>query len=320
MVMPKMMGIMEIKALLRRGVKRLSSRVFFTLDRVGVHLLPKHYYTPVADYSWLRKNRDAWMARANLVGVRWDLDEQLGWLHKVYTPYRREVAGFSSYREVQAAGWGLGYGPIEAQVLHCFIRHCAPATVVEIGSGVSTACMIRASRINQREGRQGSRIVSVEPFPGSKLREQGEVTLIEQMCQKVPRAVFDELQAGDLLFVDSAHSVKLGSELLRIYLDIIPNLPPGVFVHIHDIYLPYLYTRTALSDYFDWQETSLVLALLKNNARLSVESCLSALHYDRTKEMATLLTDYRPAANLEGLRLDNLSEGHFPSSLWLKSS
>jgi len=69
-----MMRITESKASLRRGVKRLSSRVFFALDRVGVHLLPKHYYTPVADYSWLQKNREAWMAGANLVGVRWDLD------------------------------------------------------------------------------------------------------------------------------------------------------------------------------------------------------------------------------------------------------
>ena len=205
-------------------------------------------------------------------------------------------------------------------MLHCFIRSCAPATVVEIGSGISTACMLRASRINEREGRQKSKIIAVEPFPTPKLREQEEITLIEQICQRVPNSVFNDLKARDLLFIDSSHAVKLGSELLRIYLDIIPNLRPGVFIHVHDIYLPYLYMREALSNYYDWQETSLVLALLKNNARLSVQCCLSALHYDRPKEMAALLTDYRPQSNDEGLRADKAGKGHFPCSLWLRTS
>ena len=132
--------------------------------------------------------------------------------------------------------------------------------------------------------------------------------------------MFDELKAGDLLFIDSSHTLKLGSELARIYLDIIPDLPPGVFIHIHDIYLPYLYMRTALSNYYDWQETSLVLALLKNNTRLSVQCCLSALHYDRPKQMATLLTEYRPEANIKGLQAAKAGKSHFPCSLWLRTS
>jgi hypothetical protein len=315
------MKFLERKVWLRRGFSRLSYRVFFALDRMGLHLLPKHYYAPVADYSWLRKNPDAWMGRANLAGVRWDLDEQLGWLQKICEPYYHEVARLDWYREILSGGWGVwGYGPIDSQVLHCFVRYCTPATVVEIGSGISTACMLRASRMNEREGRRRSRIVSVEPFPTPKLGEQEEITHVEEICQKVPGSVFDDLKAGDLLFVDSSHTVKLGSELQRIYLDIIPNLPPGVFIHIHDIYLPYLYMRAALSNYYDWQETTLALALLKNNTRLSVQCCLSALHYDRTKEMAALLTKYRPEANVEGLRAGKANEGHFPCSLWLRTS
>ena len=315
------MKFLERRVWLRRVFGRLSYRVFFALDRLGLHLLPKHYYTPVADYSWLRKNPEAWMDRTNLACVHWALDEQLDWLRKICEPHHHEVVGLDWYHEISFGGWGVwGYGPIDAQVLHCFVRHYAPATVVEIGSGISTACILRASRINEREGQRRSRIVSIEPFPTPKLQEQKEIALIEEVCQKVPRSVFDELKAGDLLFIDSSHTLKLGSELARIYLDIIPDLPPGVFIHIHDIYLPYLYMRTALSNYYDWQETSLVLALLKNNTRLSVQCCLSALHYDRPKQMATLLTEYRPEANIEGLQAAKADKGHFPCSLWLRTS
>ena len=174
--------------------------------------------------------------------------------------------------------------------------------------------------MNRREGRQESNIVSIEPFPAPKLRELKEVTHIEEMSQQVPRSVFDQLRTGDLLFIDSTHTVKLGSELLRIYLDIIPRLSPSVFIHIHDFYLPYLYNRDALSSYFDWQETSLLLALLKNNPHLSVLCCQSALHYDRPTEMSAVLADYHPQANVEGLAADISSEDHFTCSLWLKTS
>jgi hypothetical protein len=68
------------------------------------------------------------------------------------------------------------------------------------------------------------------------------------------------MEAGDLLFIDSSHAVKTGSEVLRIYLEIIPGLPAGVYVHVHDINLPYLYSRDALSAYYASQETALCAA------------------------------------------------------------
>jgi len=62
---------------LRHKLKKLSFDAFLALDRVGVHVLPKHYYTPVPDYKWLRENKEYWMRRAGLVGVAWNLDAQI---------------------------------------------------------------------------------------------------------------------------------------------------------------------------------------------------------------------------------------------------
>jgi hypothetical protein len=119
------------------------------------------------------------------------------------------------------------------------------------------------------------------------------------------------------LFIDSSHAVKTGSEVLRIYLDIIPALPAGVHIHIHDINLPYEYSRDALSSYYASQETALLLALLTDNPRLSVQACLSALHYDRAEQMHALLPDYLPQANQDGLPAPDAGPAHFPSSIWL---
>ncbi len=299
-------------------LKGLSFRTFMALDRLGVHLLPKHYYTPVSDYAWLRANKDAWVGRAPLVGIHWDLDAQMAWLAEICRPYYHEVAGLHLHREMQH--YGPGFGPIESQVVHCIVRALAPPRIVEIGSGASTAGMLHAASLNEREGRTPSRITCIEPFPKPALRALADVTHVEQRCQTVPSAVFAQLQSGDLLFIDSSHAVKVGSELMRIYLDVIPRLPSGVVIHIHDVCLPYLYPPTALLDYFGWQETPLLLALLTNNDRLGVLACLSALHHDHPDALAALLTDYHPLPLVDGLAASNDAPGHFPSSLWLRTN
>jgi hypothetical protein len=234
-------------------------------------------------------------------------------------PYYSEVP-LEAYRSLSGNGSGPGFGEIEGQVLHCFMRRFSPERVIEVGSGVSTLCMLEATRLNQRDGKTASRITCVEPFPSDRLRSRKEVELIPQMCQQVPLSLFDQLNSGDLLFIDSSHAVKIGSDVLRIYLEIIPRLRPGVFIHIHDIYLPYAYPRTVFTRPWWWQETAMLIALLVNNAKLRVLACESALHYDYPQELQAVLKDYNPAPNDEGLSVAQIEGGHYPSSLWLQTA
>src|SRR5688572_18493880 len=120
-----------------RAVKDISFAAFVALDRVGLHVLPKHYYTPVPDLAWLRAHPDAWMGRAPLHGVDWNLDQQLVWLRGVCAPFYGEVAGLELYGRLSSDQYrfGQGYGPIESQILHGFIRSVAPPRIVEVGSG-----------------------------------------------------------------------------------------------------------------------------------------------------------------------------------------
>ncbi len=131
---------------------------------------------------------------------------------------------------------------------------------------------------------------------------------------------FDELGSGDLLFIDSSHAVKTGSDVVHLFLRVIPALAPGVVVHVHDISLPYLYPRTALEDYFGWQESTLLAALLTGNSGLRPLASLAALHYGRTEALMKLLPDYQPQANDAGLRTGDWVHAHFPDSFWMMTA
>lgn len=302
--------------MLRNVLKEASYKMFFALDGLRLHVLPKHFYTPVPDYRWLRKNPNLWTGRGSLKGMEWDPPAQAEWLSQVCRPYYHEVAGLRLFQEITARRVGTGFGPIESQLLHCFVRTKAPEQIIEIGSGVSTACMLEAIRMNQADCRE-TEVTCIEPFPKDAFSSIKNITHLREPLQAVPLSLFARLHSGDLLFIDSSHAVKTGSEVLRIYLDIIPSLPAGVYVHVHDINLPYAYSRDALAAYYASQETAFLLALLTDNARLSIQACLSGLHYDCPDRLQSIMSDYRPQANQEGLPASDSAPGHFPSSIWL---
>jgi hypothetical protein len=179
--------------------------------------------------------------------------------------------------------------------------------------------MLHANELNREQGFSGSKITCIEPYPREEFLALKKVNHIQQTCQAVHEDVFAQLRDGDLLFIDSSHVVKLGSDVIRIYIDIIPKLAPGVFVHIHDVYFPYLYSPASLFEYFDWQESAFLLALLINNTQQKVCASLAALHHDCTKELQSLVADYRPRQTKDGLQGRRQVDGHLPSSIWLRT-
>lgn len=306
---------------LRTLLRQIWFKAFLLFERLGIQIFPKSYYSPIPNFHWLANNQQIWAGPCRLTGIDWDLEKQLDWLRKICRPYYQEVAGLAFFEENQACEWGPGFGSIESQVLHCFVRSEVPTRILEIGSGLSTVCMLHASDLNLQMGRCRSQITCIDPYPTKRIQEVANISVLKQPCQAVSHAIFAQLRRGDLLFIDSSHAVKVGSDVIRIYLDVIPSLPPGVFLHIHDVNLPYLYDRSTLSSYFfaNSQETALLTALLTQNAHLAVLSSLSALHYDRPQELVELVSDYKPQASFQGLCLSYPPEGHFPNSIWVQT-
>jgi predicted O-methyltransferase YrrM len=314
-----------MKQTLMRKAKKPFLSIHRLLAKVGLLVVPNHYYSNVPDPHQLESTIDEWAFASDLPGIEFDLDNQESTIENICEPYQDEYVGNPIYEEGVKGEYGPGFGYIEAQALHSVIRHKKPSKIIEIGSGLSTYLMNEAAKFNEEKDTE---ITCVEPFPNKQLsnlvNDNDNIEIIEEKAQTVPLSVFEELDKGDLLFIDSSHTVKPGSDVNQIYLEILPRLPDGVIIHIHDIFLPYDYSRDTLQTFFHWSETSLLRALLINNPHLEIVFCMSHLHYEKQEILKTIFPDYNPQPDDKGLThnylepFENPSDEHFPSSIFIK--
>jgi hypothetical protein len=318
-----------IPALLPSSIERRGQRAFKTSRkrlflaahrlaiRLGLYVLPVHYYTQVPNVLELERTQDRWAQRSELPGIEIDIDKQAGTLEAVCAPFQPEYEGARAFKEATKSGFGPGYGFVESQALHGVLRHFKPKRIVEVGSGVSTYCMQHALLLNQHEGAPPVDLVSIEPYPSERLKAMQGVRLMQTPVQQVPLDVFESLGAGDLLFIDSTHAVKAGGDVNFLILEVLPRLAPGVIVHVHDVYFPYDYQRDILDTLYFWSETSLLRAFLTHNQHARILFCLSQLHYERPNLLRRLFPGYFPEHDERGLAAGE-TQGYFPSSLYIE--
>ena len=304
-------------------LKKFSLVLYKVGTRLGIHVVPVHYYTPLASPRDLKKSKEIWAKKSSLPGIAIDLDEQAGNLKKICLPFQDEYLGNQIYLEAINGQYGPGYGYIEAQAFHGVLRQSKPKRVIEVGSGVSTYCALQALKKNKEEKGVDFSITCIEPYPSDALKAHAEIKLISDFVQKVSAETFLVLESNDILFVDSSHTVKPGGDVNYLFLEIFPRLKPGVIVHVHDIYLPYDYPRTVLDSYLQWMETSLLRAFLINNQKVRIIFCLSQLHYDRKEVLREVFPEYQPQKDENGLRVEQKhpfdeQAGHFPSSIYFQ--
>jgi hypothetical protein len=317
----------SVRRAIRDRLKRLYFDIYKLGVRLGVYILPTHYYVSEPNIVELERTVDVWAKPSAMSGMNVDLDEQMENLRRVCVPFQQEFAGNPHFHHSVNLPFGPGrsrtFGYIEAQVLHAVVRHYKPARLIEIGSGVPTYCNYQAISMNRGETGVGSVITCIEPHPINKVRNLDEVSseieLIARPVQEVPLEYFKKLQPNDIVFIDSNHVVRSGSEVNYIVLEILPIIPKGVLVHFHDIYLPYDYDRDVLRTFIHPNETALVAAFLACNTRYRILFALSMLHYERRHEMQSVLPEYNPESDWYGMRVGDHDETkHFPSSLWLR--
>jgi predicted O-methyltransferase YrrM len=137
---------------------------------------------------------------------------------------------------------------VDLAALHMFVATERPARYLEIGSGTSTKIARHAARTSGH----AMQMVSIDPAPRAAIDSLCD-RVIRQPLETVSVALFDELEAGDMLFVDSSHHVFTNSDCVVFFLDVLPRLRPGVLVHIHDIFLPYDYPHVWSARYYSEQ-------------------------------------------------------------------
>lgn len=266
----------RLAASLFRPVSAWDLEGFRIWERRGLHLTPVHFYFPIPD---TRELAASYPHRTEAAGIDLRPDFQLQLLAEALAPFAPECDGWPR----EAAGEGGfhlandSFGWIDPFVYHALVRHVKPKTVIEVGSGYSTLVGAEAARCNGP-----TRYVCIDPYPRDFIaRGVPGVELVQRPVQELGTAFFQGLAAGDVLFVDSSHVVRTGSDVSFLVLEVLPRLAPGVLVHFHDVFLPDEYPRDwAVDKLLFWTEQYLLQAYLADNPHVEV---WLASHYIATR-------------------------------------
>lgn len=224
-----------------------------------------HFYSPVADVAELRTQESRiWPERPTVLGIDFNdayhervLREYFPAFYADFSyPAKPDSNPLTFYFENDQFGW------LDCRALFVLLRAWQPKRLIEVGSGFST---LLVADVNHCFLGDAMKISCIEPYPRAVLRspELGIDQLLEHKVQDVELAFFDQLDAGDVLFIDSSHVAKTGSDVNHLCFEVLPRLRPGVRIHFHDIFLPADYPKPwVLEQNRGWNEQYLVRALL----------------------------------------------------------
>jgi hypothetical protein len=287
----------------------LEGRWFPYLERVGLHATRVGFSSPIPDTRSL--NDAIWQRVSELPGVDMREQDQLALLDE-FAVYRTEYVALPAtptdvpYRYHRQNSF---YGCVDAEMLYCMIRHFQPRRMIEIGAGSSTYLAAEALERNRAGGGTGGELTTIEPFPNDVVRAgfPGLTRLLEQPVQEVPLSEFRELTENDILFIESSHVLKLGSDVWYEFLEILPRLRPGVLVHVHDIFLPEEYPRRwTMENHYFWNEQYLLQAFLAFNERFRVVWAGRYMHSRHPEALRRAFPSYDQRSDF------------FPASFWMR--
>ena len=197
-------------------------------DRWGYHIRPIHYYEPIPDFRAITNEQIT--RRRPFPGIDFAWEDQHALL-KDLVRYRDELLelDFDFNNEYFAS--------LDAATYYALIRLVQPQRIIEIGGGHSTRI---ASRALARNG--AGRLTCIEPYPEKRLLDaELAIDLVQRRVEDLDAEFFSDLDANDILFIDSSHTVKFGSDVCYEFLELLPRFKPGVWVHVHDIFFPHDY-------------------------------------------------------------------------------
>lgn len=229
---------------------------------------PGHFYSPIVDPAEVQGIYPLQTDVEELPGIKISRESHLE-VWKKLLPFLRDIpfpaqqeGDYRYYFENPAFSYGDG------SILHAMLRAHRPKRLVEVGSGFSSACAI--DTIDRYL--EGKVTVSfIEPYPDLLVKVLGHETakrfaIHATGVQKADTEIFQALDSGDILFIDSTHVMKTGSDVCHELFNILPLLKPGVFIHFHDIFWPFEYGRSwVIEQNRSWNEIYGLRAFLMYN-------------------------------------------------------
>ncbi len=255
------------------GTGKLSYWIFMKL---GISPILDNYYQPLINPKKHLTNLD-WENR-NLPGLDLNIKEQIDLLSSFN--YADELLEFPMDKKSNIEYYynnGL-YESGDSEYLYSVVRKFKPKRIVEIGSGNSTLMVRNAIATNKNKDKNYDCIhTCIEPYEMPWLNELG-IELIRERVEKIDISFFQNLEANDILFIDSSHIIRPQGDVLYEFLEIIPTLKSGVFIHVHDIFTPKDYPNDwILKEHLLWNEQYLLEAFLTNNNEFKIIGALNHL-------------------------------------------
>lgn len=256
---------------------------------------PGHFYSPIADLEEIKLRQDCiWRPSRDMAGIKWNEAEQLALLSEGFKPYMADIR-FPVEQSADPATYFYRndqFPALDAEVLYCILRHFKPARMIEVGSGFSS---LVTAQVNRDFLGNQLHFSCIEPYPRQFLRDgvAGISELVMRKVEDVPLDYFDCLREGDVLFIDSSHVSKVGSDVNYLFFEIVPRLNRGVLIHIHDIFLPEEYPkRWVIEEGRHWNEQYLVRAFLEFNASFEILWAANFMAKYHTAEVAAVFPNF----------------------------
>lgn len=236
-------------------------KLFQLAEKNGFHILKTGFYSTIPTVSELSDN--VFKKKENL-HIDWNEKEQINLLHELekFSLEFQQLINENKYDlHAKAFSWH------DSPVYYSLIRHFKPEHIIEVGGGNSTILAYYASLKNQNTS-----VTVIDPFLKESFKNKfpSSIKLIEKPVQNVPLHTFETLSKNDILFIDSTHVSKIGSDVNFLILEVLPILQSGVLVHFHDIHLP-TYPKKWLTDKLVfWNEQFLLHAFLIGNNNFEI--------------------------------------------------
>jgi Methyltransferase domain len=274
------------------------------LDRAGVSVIRHHYYSPFVMPKDISRPLDEPRA---LPGLDLNIAGQLALVKQFH--YQEELVAIPTEPTSRNnyAYHNRAFESGDGEMLYNMVRHFKPKRVIEIGCGQSTLMSLMAERRNSEEDLAYScSHVCIEPFEQPWLEGTG-AHIVRQRVESVDPAVFETLEANDILFIDSSHVIRPQGDVLHEYLHLLGIIRSGVLVHVHDVFTPRDYPASwVVGERRLWNEQYLLEAFLSFNRNFRVLAAVNHLFHDH----ADALKDACPVLLQEPFRE--------PGSFWFQ--
>jgi len=290
--------IMKIDRIYNLVLRRFIKRAFPFWEKLGFHITLNDYYQPIPDTRMLKD--DLWQIQSELVGININEEGQINLLFLFSSKFKEEYESFPLDKASLPYQYYVNNGAFESvdgEILYCMVRHFKPKKIFEIGSGNSTYLSAQAIRKNKEEDHDSEcELIAIEPYPNDILKVgfPGLSKLMSVKVQDITLFKFQELKENDILFIDSSHVLRIGSDVQYEYLEILPRLNKGVIVHLHDIFLPAEYPKDwVLRDYRFWTEQYLLQTFLAFNESFEILWGGSYMHLKHPDDLEAAFSSYK---------------------------